>query len=119
MGEVAAKKPRLPAFLSVPVLASLIPTAPGVAFLAVTAPLAVALGLVPLLIVRTLRIVFIPMLLDGLILVGTVIAMPLGDDVDDFPSGTYLENLEDECESVGAAVEASKGGATSTMERAA
>ncbi len=51
MGEVEAKKPRLPAFLSVPVLASLIPTAPGVGFLAVTAPLAVALGLVPLLIV--------------------------------------------------------------------
>jgi hypothetical protein len=75
--------------------------------------------LVPLLIVRTLRIIFIPMLLDGLILVGTVIAMPLGDDVDDFPSGTYLENLEDECESVSAAVESSKGGATSTMEKAA
>ena len=51
--------------------------------------------------------------------VGTVIAMPLGDDVDDFPSGTYLENLEDECESVSAAVESSKGGATSTMEKAA
>lgn len=74
--------------------------------------------LVPLFIVRTLRIVFIPMLLDGLILVGTVIAMPLGNDVDDFPAGTFVENLEDECASVGAAIERARGGAVSNMEKA-
>ena len=39
-------------------------------------------------------------------LVGTVIANPLGDDQDDFPSGSYLEEMEDECLAVGAAVEA-------------
>ena len=37
--------------------------------------------------VRVMRIIFIPMLLDGMLLVGTVIAMPLGDDDDDFPAG--------------------------------
>ena len=37
---------------------------------------------------------------------GTVIANPLGDDQDDFPSGSYLEEIEDECLAVGAAVEA-------------
>ena len=35
-----------------------------------------------------------------------MIANPLGDDQDDFPSGSYLEEIEDECLAVGAAVEA-------------
>ena len=35
-----------------------------------------------------------------------MIANPLGDDQDDFPSGSYLEEMEDECLAVGAAVEA-------------
>ena len=48
----------------------------------------------------------VPLLLDGLICVGTVIAMPMGTDKDDFPAGAFLECLEDECLSVGAALEA-------------
>ena len=59
----------------------------------------------PYLFVRTLRILFVPMLLDGLMVIGTVIAMPLGNDLDDYPAGTFFENLEDECATVGAAVE--------------
>lgn len=50
-GAVAEKKPRLPSFLSVPVLLALIFVIPAVAFLLVSAPLAVLLGLVPLVIV--------------------------------------------------------------------
>ncbi len=50
-GPKEEKKPRLPSFLSVPVLVALVFAIPAVGFLAVTAPLAVLLGLVPLLIV--------------------------------------------------------------------
>ena len=49
--EVEEHKPRLPSWLSVPVLIGTILTAPTVILLAVVTPLAVALGLVPLLIV--------------------------------------------------------------------
>ena len=61
---------------------------------------------VPLVIVRMLRVMLVPLLLDGLICVGTVIAMPMGTDTDDFPAGAFVECLEDECLSVGAALEA-------------
>ena len=61
---------------------------------------------VPLVIVRMMRVMLVPLLLDGLICVGTVIAMPMGTDKDDFPAGAFLECLEDECLSVGAALEA-------------
>ncbi len=50
-GAAEQKKPKLPMFLSVPVLLALIFVIPAVAFLAVSSPLAVLLGLVPLLIV--------------------------------------------------------------------
>ncbi len=45
------KKPRLPSFLSVPVFISLLFVVPAVGFIVVTSPLAVLLGLVPLVIV--------------------------------------------------------------------
>jgi hypothetical protein len=61
---------------------------------------------VPLVIVRMLRVMLVPLLLDGLICVGTVIAMPMGTDTDDFPAGAFVECLADECLSVGAALEA-------------
>ena len=53
-----------------------------------------------------MRIVFVPLLLHGMMLIGTVIANPLGDDPDDFPSACYLEEMEDECLAVDAALEA-------------
>ncbi len=62
--------------------------------------------LVPLAIVRSLRIVLVPLLLDGMIFVGTVIAMPMGTDEDDYPAGAFVECLEDECLAVGASMEA-------------
>ena len=46
-----------------------------------------------------------PLLLDGMLLIGSVIAMPLGDDDDDFPAGSFLEHLEDDCLAPGAAIE--------------
>ena len=61
--------------------------------------------LVPLIIVRFMRIVFVPLLLDGMLLIGSVIAMPLGDDEDDFPAGSFIESLEDECLAPGSAIE--------------
>jgi hypothetical protein len=36
---------------------------------------------------------------------GTIIANPLGKEVDDFPGNSYLEAMEDECLAVSAAVE--------------
>jgi len=51
---------------------------------------------VPFIAVRVMRILFIPILLDGLLLVCDVIANPLGDDEDDLPAGQLLEHLEDE-----------------------
>lgn len=59
----------------------------------------------PLLVIRVIRTVFVPMLLDGMILIGSVIAMPLGDDEDDFPAGGFIEAMEDECLAPGAALE--------------
>ena len=61
--------------------------------------------LVPLIFVRVLRILFIPLLLDGMLLIGTVIAMPLGDDSDDFPAGAFIESLEEDVLVNGAANE--------------
>jgi len=60
---------------------------------------------IPLIFVRIMRICFIPLLLDGMLLIGTVIAMPLGSDDDDFPCGAFLEHLEDDLLSPGAANE--------------
>merc|ERR1719230_360478 len=60
----------------------------------------------PLLIVRILRMIFVPLLLDGMMVIGSVIANPLGHEADDFPGGSYLEEVEDECLAMGAAVEA-------------
>jgi len=60
---------------------------------------------IPLILIRCLRIVFVPLLLDGMMVIGTVIANPLGDEADDFPSGSYMEELEDECLAVAAAIE--------------
>ena len=62
--------------------------------------------LIPLILVRVLRICFIPLLLDGMVLIGTVIALPMGDDDDDFPAGAFLEDFEEECLADGAAFEA-------------
>jgi hypothetical protein len=45
------------------------------------------------------------LLLDGMLFIGHVIAMPLGDDHDDFPAGALLEALEDDCLACGAANE--------------
>ena len=56
-------------------------------------------------IIRFMRIVFVPLLLDGMLLIGSVIAMPLGDDEDDFPAGSFLETLEDDCLVPGVAIE--------------
>lgn len=50
----------------------------------------------PFILVRAMRIAFIPVLLDGLLLVCDVIANPLGDDRDDLPAGALLEHMEDE-----------------------
>ena len=61
--------------------------------------------LIPLFLIRFLRIVLVPLLLDGMLLIGSVIAQPLGDDEDDFPAGAFLEALEDECLAPGAALE--------------
>ena len=44
-------------------------------------------------------------LLDGMLLIGSVIAMPLGDDEDDFPAGSFIESLEDACLAPGSAIE--------------
>jgi hypothetical protein len=41
----------------------------------------------------------------GMLFIGSVIAMPLGDDDDDFPAGAFLEELEDDCLACGAATE--------------
>jgi len=59
----------------------------------------------PFLAIYTLRTLFVPFLLDGMLLIGTVIANPLGKEVDDFPGNSYLEAMEDECLAVSAAVE--------------
>jgi len=40
-----------------------------------------------------------------MILIGTVIANPMGDDEDDFPAGSFLEGLEDEALCYGSANE--------------
>lgn len=61
--------------------------------------------LIPLIFVRVMRIIFVPLLLDGMLLIGSIIAMPLGDDEDDFPAGAFLESMEDECLAPGAALE--------------
>jgi len=62
--------------------------------------------IIPIAIVRIMRILLVPLLLDGMILVGSVIAMPMGVDEDDYPAGVFMECLEDECLAVGAANEA-------------
>lgn len=59
----------------------------------------------PIVFTRILRIIFLPIMLDGMLLIGTVIANPLGDDADDFPMGAYLEELEDECLAISFATE--------------
>jgi len=51
---------------------------------------------VPFIIVRVMRIVFIPVLLKGLLVVCDVISNPMGDDEDDLPAGALLEHMEDE-----------------------
>jgi len=51
---------------------------------------------VPFVFVRLLRIAFIPVLLDGMLIVCDVIANPMGDDKDDLPAGALLEHMEDE-----------------------
>lgn len=61
--------------------------------------------IIPLAIVRVMRIILVPLLLDGMIYVGTIIANPMGTDEDDFPGGAFLECLEDECLAPGAATE--------------
>ncbi|MEE9414061.1 MAG: PrsW family intramembrane metalloprotease [Acidimicrobiales bacterium] len=50
-GAAKEAKPRLPNWVSPPVVLAAIPTVPGIAIYAVLAPLAIVLGLVPLLIV--------------------------------------------------------------------
>jgi len=60
---------------------------------------------IPLIFVRVMRIIFIPLLLDGMLFIGHVISMPLGDDDDDFPAGSFIEDLEDDCLACGAALE--------------
>ena len=62
--------------------------------------------LIPLIAVRAFRICFIPLLLDGMIIIGTIIALPMGDDMDDFPAGAFIEGLEEETLADGAALEA-------------
>jgi len=69
-----------------------------------------ALILAPLTFVRLIRIVFVPLLLDGMLLIGTVIAMPLGDDEDDFPAGSFVERMEDECMATAVAIESFDAG---------
>jgi len=61
--------------------------------------------LAPLIFVRIMRICFIPLLLDGMLFIGHVIALPLGNDCDDFPAGAFLESLEEDCMACGAANE--------------
>jgi hypothetical protein len=51
---------------------------------------------VPLYIARILRLLLLPLILDGMMLIGSVIANPLGTEADDFPSSRYLEEMEDE-----------------------
>ena len=41
----------------------------------------------------------------GMLLIGSVIANPLGDDAEDFPSTMFLEEFEDEVLAVATAVE--------------
>jgi hypothetical protein len=40
-----------------------------------------------------------------MLFIGHVISMPLGDDDDDFPAGSFIEDLEDDCLTCGAALE--------------
>lgn len=56
-------------------------------------------------IVRFCRVCLLPLLLDGVLLVARVIALPMGLDRDDFRAGAHLEYLEDSCLAPGAAVE--------------
>ena len=67
--------------------------------------LCVTSSLIPLVLVRVMRVLLVPIVLDGMLLIGTVIAMPLGDDEDDFPAGAFLEALEDDVLAPGAALE--------------
>ena len=62
-----------------------------------TAPADAARVLIPLTIIRILRIVLIPVLLDGMLLIGRIVALPMGTDADDFRAGAHLEALEDAC----------------------
>lgn len=61
--------------------------------------------LIPLGTVRVFRICMVPILLDGMLLIGKIIALPMGTDADDFRAGTHLEALEDSCLAPGAANE--------------
>ena len=47
-----------------------------------------------------------PLRASGLLCISDVIANPLGEDADDFPSTMYLEQLEDEVLAVASGVEA-------------
>jgi len=62
--------------------------------------------LAPAISVRLLRITLVPVLLNGMVMMATVIAMPLGEDDDDFPCGCFMEDLEDEILAQGATTEA-------------
>jgi hypothetical protein len=59
----------------------------------------------PLIFIRLIRVCMVPLLLDGLLVVGRVVALPLGEDEDDFRAGAQLEALEDELLATASAAE--------------
>lgn len=54
-------------------------------------------SLVPLTIIRTSRVCLLPVVLDGILLIARIIALPMGLDRDDFVAGAHIEALEDAC----------------------